>query len=78
MEEIATNRDHVWNSKETNSGPQAWYRQESEPAGNPASSAKPFDAKKLAALPKENQPTFLKPQLAQETEQAARYSRLAA
>ena len=74
LEEIAANQDHVWNSKETNTGPQAWYRQESKSElAKTAKSATPkpaaFKSKKLEALPKESQPTFLKPQLAQETEQ---------
>ena len=70
IEQIAANQDHVWNSKETNTGPQAWYRQESKAAVKPTSpQAASFDTKKLASLPKENQPAFLKPQLAQETEE---------
>ncbi len=32
MEEIKANQDHVWNSKETSKGPQAWFRQESKVA----------------------------------------------
>src|ERR1035441_8241793 len=30
IEEIARSEDHVWNSKDTRSGAQAWYRQESK------------------------------------------------
>ena len=61
LEQIAKSEDHVWNSKETNKGPQAWYRQDAKDA--------PAAAVKLPeGLPKELQPTFLKPQLAQETE----------
>ncbi len=58
LEEIAKSEDHVWNFKETNTGPQAWYRQDAKPAAI----ALP------GGLPEELQPTFLKPQLAQETE----------
>ncbi len=58
LEEIAKSEDHVWNSKETNKGPQAWYRQD----------AKGIDVALPDGLPEELQPSFLKPQLAQETE----------
>ncbi len=61
LEQIAKSEDHVWNSKETNKGPQAWYRQDDKDA--------PAAAVELPnGLPEELQPTFLKPQLAQETE----------
>ncbi|HEY4378899.1 MAG TPA: DNA ligase D [Acidobacteriaceae bacterium] len=64
IEEIARSEDHVWNSKDTRSGNQAWYRQESK-----AEPAREVDlSKELAQLPKESQPTFLSPQLAQEAE----------
>ncbi len=61
MEQIAASEDHVWNSKETAKG-NAWIRQEPKSAPTPA--ALPG----LEELPKEHQPSFLKPQLAQETE----------
>ena len=80
MDQIAHSEDHVWNSKDTQSGPKAWYRQPSKAeAPTPetiAASAKakpaPQPAPKLdlADLPKENQPTFLTPQLAQQSENA--------
>ena len=68
LEQIAANQDHVWNSKETNTGPQAWYRQD-PPAedGQLAAPAKANFQFDLNLLPKELQPTFLKPQLAQES-----------
>jgi bifunctional non-homologous end joining protein LigD len=64
IEEIARSEDHVWNSKDTRSGNQAWYRQnsKSEPAPQLDYSAP------LAKLPHESQPTFVPPQLAQEAE----------
>lgn len=66
LEEIAKSEDHVWNSKETASSEksgdsQAWYRQDAKDA--PAAQVALPDG-----LPEELQPTFLKPQLAQETE----------
>ncbi len=68
LDQIAHNEDHVWNSKDTQSGPQAWYRQDAK-----ANPAKPTPKQKasqldLSALPKEHQPTFLAPQLAQQAE----------
>ncbi len=80
LDGIAANQDHVWNSKETNTGPQAWYRQDtltpSPPEGHSERSAKRAVEESphlssfpgLDSLPTEHQPTFLKPQLAQETE----------
>jgi len=78
LEEIAVQEDHVWNSKETARG-EAWYRQEprsrpdpalrAEPeaeAREPASEHDPKLAELLKSLPKESQPSFLKPQLALE------------
>ncbi len=63
MEQIAKSEDHVWNSKDTRSGSQAWYRQDSksEPAALDLSTS-------LDHLPKESQPEFLSPQLAQQAE----------
>ncbi|ADW69172.1 DNA ligase D [Granulicella tundricola] len=63
LEEIAKNEDHVWNSKETAKPGQAWYRNDVE-ADKPVKTA----ALDLGSLPEEHQPTFLKPQLAQETQ----------
>ena len=73
LEQIAANEDHVWNSKETNAGPQPWFRQDGkDEKSDPKIAAKnsKVDPPKLdlSALPKELQPTFLKPQLATETE----------
>ncbi len=62
LEEIAANQDHVWNSKETNTGPQAWYRQDAKQSNST------LDLSSLSHLPGEKQPTFLKPQLATEVE----------
>jgi len=70
MEEIAHSEDHVWNSKETAGTGQAWYRQ----AGNSAKAATPKPVStaelntELAPLPKESQPQFIPPQLAQQAE----------
>jgi bifunctional non-homologous end joining protein LigD len=80
MEQIASNEDHVWNSKDTAKG-KAWYRQAggSEEAGASSSSiphkTSLADKKKRAmtvsafekslhALPRESQPGFIAPQLA--------------
>ncbi len=73
LEEIAKSEDHVWNSKETaasqKAGTPAWYRQEDKAAGGQEHKAAGGRQMKLPdGLPKELQPTFLKPQLAQETE----------
>jgi len=72
IEEIAGNKDHVWNSKDTAKGGRAWFRQEtSEGSAQKPIAAKPakaqysvaFDAM-LRDLPKEKQPEFVVPQLA--------------
>ncbi len=73
LEEIAANQDHVWNSKETNTGPQAWYRQDGKPSAaldkeNKSVKVADFKSSRLAKLPLENQPTFVKPQLALEAQ----------
>ncbi len=62
IEQIARSEDHVWNSKDTRSGSQAWYRQESK--SPPPALSLPGVAK----LPKESQPNFFPPQLAQQAE----------
>ncbi len=62
IDQIARSEDHVWNSKDTRSGSQAWYRQESKAAPQLNLS------KQLAKLPRESQPAFLSPQLAQQAE----------
>lgn len=72
LEEIAAASTHVWNSKETASEGQAWYRQRAKDAdaasrGVPAQPViKHKDDPALAKLPKEALPEFIKPQLAQE------------
>ncbi|HEY5055220.1 MAG TPA: non-homologous end-joining DNA ligase, partial [Acidobacteriaceae bacterium] len=107
LDQIAASEDHVWNSKDTRSGPQAWYAQPSkstdesaftndgvphsrasrvsgkENDGVPRSSRgvspavggvhnvrSPTDNKlpTLSSLPRETQPDFLPPQLAQQAE----------
>jgi bifunctional non-homologous end joining protein LigD len=64
IEQIARSEDHVWNSKETAKPGQAWYRQESK--SPPPDS--PVLTSRIAKLPKESQPIFLKPQLAEQAE----------
>ena len=88
MDQIAASEDHVWNSKDTRSGSQAWYAQPSKSAadnGVPHSRASRVSGKNeagehnarsptsealpsLASLPRETQPDFLPPQLAQQAE----------
>ncbi|HEY9137668.1 MAG TPA: DNA ligase D [Terriglobus sp.] len=79
LEEIAAASTHVWNSKETASEGQAWYRQRAHDAdvvsrGPSIKSDAPKkaptsykDDASLAKLPKEKLPEFIKPQLAQES-----------
>jgi bifunctional non-homologous end joining protein LigD len=67
IEEIAKNEDHVWNSKDTRSGNQAWFRQETREKTSEPAKAKPTSLdlrKQLKGLPEEQQPGFLPPQLA--------------
>ena len=79
IEQIAASEDHVWNSKDTRSGPKAWYSQPSKsPADvqrttNNGERASPTDSSaptvpSLSSLPRESQPAFLPPQLAQQAE----------
>ncbi len=89
LDQIARSEDHVWNSKDTRSGNQAWYRQPSKddssekavilsgarsaqskdlPPNSHRQNSPHLSAKLLAKLPKESQPNFLSPQLAQEAE----------
>ena len=81
LEEIAKNEDHVWNSKETAKGPQAWFRQDKDAAGKKAAAPQKAAARvkkaasnlkaadlDIAGLPEELQPSFLKPQLAESIE----------
>ena len=83
LDQIASSEDHVWNSKDTATG-EAWYRQDSKSeekakpakaakAARPSKAAPPASndlASALAELPKESQPSFIKPQLALEAESA--------
>ena len=64
MEQIAKSEDHVWNSKETAKPGQAWYRQDSKSEPAPQLDF----TKQLSKLPKESQPDFITPQLAQQAE----------
>jgi bifunctional non-homologous end joining protein LigD len=64
IDQIASSEDHVWNSKDTRSGSQAWYRQESKSEPLPQVDL----SKQLSKLPKESQPNFIDPQLAQQAE----------
>lgn len=58
MDEIARNEDHVWNSKETHTGDQAWIRKDD-------SKGKGTKLDLLTeGLPKERQPDFVEPELA--------------
>jgi len=76
LEQIAEASTHVWNSKETASEGQAWYRQrahDADAASRGTAKAAPTPKKTatfkeglLAKLPKEKLPDFIKPQLAQE------------
>src|ERR1700734_1888765 len=70
IEEIAGNKDHVWNSKETAGGGKAWFRQESKNDSSlkqattkmaKTRSSEAFDAK-VRTLPREIQPEFVTPQ----------------
>jgi bifunctional non-homologous end joining protein LigD len=64
LEQIAANEDHVWNSNRPEKQSPKAAKQVPHAREARLSSLK----LNLAALPKEHQPTFLKPQLAQETE----------
>jgi bifunctional non-homologous end joining protein LigD len=92
IEQIAASEDHVWNSKDTRSGPKAWYAQPSKSGDAPstnggvphsyaglstrtggmrnARSPTNTDTPSLSSLPRETQPAFLPPQLAQQAETA--------
>jgi bifunctional non-homologous end joining protein LigD len=71
IEEIARHEDHVWNSKDTRSGKKAWSRQESRDEGRDSKDTKSSSIelkRQIKALPTEQQPQFLTPQLAQMAE----------
>src|ERR1039458_8966520 len=89
IDQIARSEDHVWNSKDTRSGNQAWYRQESksEPQNrvpHPSAVSSPKGGitnvhpaalnltTRLAKLPRESQPAFIPPQLAQPDRKSTR------
>ncbi len=65
LDQIAANEDHVWQSNK----PQKAASAASKPnPGKPPARRAPAFTTSLESLPKEHQPTFLKPQLAQETQ----------
>jgi bifunctional non-homologous end joining protein LigD len=69
LEEIASEEDHVWNSKDTAKKGQAWERREGRDAGLSTAAQKRASGREdkgLAKLPKEKQPEFVAPQLAME------------
>jgi bifunctional non-homologous end joining protein LigD len=83
LEQIAASQDHVWNSKDTRSGTKPWYSQPSKaspqnrvphpstdlPSKGGLSGASPTAfSPDLAKLPRESQPKFIPPQLAQQAE----------
>jgi bifunctional non-homologous end joining protein LigD len=67
IDQIAKSEDHVWNSKDTRSGSKAWYSQPSKSAPEAPAEPPKFSIK-IDSLPKESQPTFVSPQLAQQAE----------
>ena len=67
MDQIAKSEDHVWNSKDTRSGSKAWYSQPSKSQPEVPADPPKFSLK-IDSLPKESQPTFISPQLAQQAE----------
>ncbi len=77
LEQIAGSEDHVWNSKDTAKG-KAWYRQDKKTAAPkaPAQKTASEPVKRLNFEPitrhltAEAQPSFIKPELAQEAETA--------
>jgi bifunctional non-homologous end joining protein LigD len=81
LEQIAAQEDHVWNSKDTAKG-KAWYRQDKKPSPAPlkakqaADHITPQPARRLnfdpilKHLTPESQPSFIKPQLALQAEEA--------
>jgi bifunctional non-homologous end joining protein LigD len=68
MEQIARSEDHVWNSKDTAKPGQSWYRQQSKSPPSSGESALLDLSLQLKKLPKEPQPSFIPPQLAQQAE----------
>ncbi|WP_263411377.1 DNA ligase D [Terriglobus tenax] len=81
LEQIAAEEDHVWNSKETSTADQPWYKQKSKSPQTTGVSSRPKARSDAAegpaspsqtktipvdSLPKERMPAFLKPQLATE------------
>jgi bifunctional non-homologous end joining protein LigD len=69
IEQIAANEDHIWNSNrpEKPTGDRVPHPRGAR-VGSPAPNPTPRPDLDLTKLPTELQPTFLKPQLAQETE----------
>jgi bifunctional non-homologous end joining protein LigD len=74
LDEIASNQDHVWNSKETANG-DAWHRQESRDNKATSSGKKASKSNLKSGVltseyhknPKEKLPDFVPPQLAQQS-----------
>jgi bifunctional non-homologous end joining protein LigD len=74
LEEIAAQEDHVWNSKETKTKGQAWFRKDegkAEPAAAKVNEPRLAEMKsgtaaKLKECKKEKQPEFVAPELAME------------
>jgi bifunctional non-homologous end joining protein LigD len=65
MEEISQNEDHVWNSKDTKSSDQAWFRKEpSDESPKKSKNAQGSFRDLLKDLPQESQPDFVPPELA--------------
>src|SRR6185437_13247457 len=82
MDQIASQSDHVWNSKDTAGAGRAWYRNDSQdgdsspPASSSSSVGEKFNirpsrparsSRSTSKLPAEPQPSFIPPQLAEET-----------
>ena len=75
IDQIARSEDHVWNSKDTRSGNQAWYRQESKSPPSPGAPSQAASSPEVGVssatlnkLPSESQPAFVPPELAQPAE----------
>jgi bifunctional non-homologous end joining protein LigD len=71
LDQIAKSEDHVWNSKKTAKG-DAWYRQNSKSIPNARSAKQPANVLQtgIGDLPKETQPGFVRPQLAEHADSA--------
>jgi bifunctional non-homologous end joining protein LigD len=71
LDEIASQEDHVWNSKETATKSRPWYRQEQKKNSSTKAAARITTPQKTIfnadpkAIPKEKLPDFIEPELAQ-------------